>query len=197
MTGPFVPVRILNLIRAFVGIPHHRFNLFVKCSRCAGIAKTWSAPHSSIVLRPAAVIWRRTASTGLAPAFMVSRSALASPARTSSVVMSLVKPWARTSNASVAPWGLLASSVSSSSTRRGCGLRRRFLVVVISPVSDADIYFQLSSPSPSSPVAQWPPGRPPPRGREAERLVRLHLNPVYDLASEDWLGTGYRGHDFR
>jgi hypothetical protein len=32
MTGPFVPVRILNLIRAFVGIPHHRFNLFVKCS---------------------------------------------------------------------------------------------------------------------------------------------------------------------
>jgi len=33
MTGPFVPVRILNPIRAVVGIPHHRFNLFVKCSR--------------------------------------------------------------------------------------------------------------------------------------------------------------------
>jgi hypothetical protein len=25
-------VGILNLIRAFLGIPHHRFNLFVKCS---------------------------------------------------------------------------------------------------------------------------------------------------------------------
>lgn len=33
MTGPFVPVGILNPIRAVVGIPHHRFNLFVKCSR--------------------------------------------------------------------------------------------------------------------------------------------------------------------
>ena len=32
MTGPFVPVRIFNPIRAVVGIPHHRFNLFVKCS---------------------------------------------------------------------------------------------------------------------------------------------------------------------
>ena len=32
MTGPFVPVRILNPIRAVVGIPHHRFNLFAKCS---------------------------------------------------------------------------------------------------------------------------------------------------------------------
>jgi hypothetical protein len=32
ITGPFVPVGILNLIRAVVGIPHHRFNLFVKCS---------------------------------------------------------------------------------------------------------------------------------------------------------------------
>jgi hypothetical protein len=35
MTGPFVPVGILNLIRAVLGIPHHRFNLFVKCSRNA------------------------------------------------------------------------------------------------------------------------------------------------------------------
>src|SRR5258706_211288 len=35
MTGPFVPVRILNPIRAVVGIPHHRFNLFVKCSSLA------------------------------------------------------------------------------------------------------------------------------------------------------------------
>src|SRR5260221_14758101 len=35
MTGPFVPVRILNPIRAVVGIPHHRFNLFVKCSNTA------------------------------------------------------------------------------------------------------------------------------------------------------------------
>ncbi len=32
MTGPFVPVGILNPIRAVVGIPHHRFNLFVKRS---------------------------------------------------------------------------------------------------------------------------------------------------------------------
>jgi hypothetical protein len=32
MTGPFVPVGILNPIRAVVGIPHHRFNLFVECS---------------------------------------------------------------------------------------------------------------------------------------------------------------------
>jgi hypothetical protein len=33
MTGPFVPVGILNPIRAVVGIPHYRFNLFVECSR--------------------------------------------------------------------------------------------------------------------------------------------------------------------
>jgi hypothetical protein len=33
MTGPFVPVGILNPIRAVVGIPRHRFNLSVKCSR--------------------------------------------------------------------------------------------------------------------------------------------------------------------
>jgi transposase len=37
MTGPLVPVGILNLIRAFVGIPHHRFNLSVKCSRRSGL----------------------------------------------------------------------------------------------------------------------------------------------------------------
>ena len=35
------------------------------------------ARHYSIAFRPAAVIWRRTTSTGLAPAFMVSRSAVA------------------------------------------------------------------------------------------------------------------------
>jgi hypothetical protein len=38
--------------------------------------------HSSIAFRPAAVILRRTTSTGLAPAFIVSRSAVASRART-------------------------------------------------------------------------------------------------------------------
>jgi len=32
MTGPFVPVGILNPIRAVVGIHHQRFNLFVKRS---------------------------------------------------------------------------------------------------------------------------------------------------------------------
>jgi hypothetical protein len=51
--------------------------------------------------------------------------------------MSLSNPWARTSSASVAPCGLLASSLRSSSVRRGCGLRRRFRMVVIRPVSDA------------------------------------------------------------
>src|SRR5258708_13315070 len=33
MTGPFVPVAMLNLIRAVLGIHHHRFNLSVKRSR--------------------------------------------------------------------------------------------------------------------------------------------------------------------
>src|SRR5258707_14104206 len=32
MTGPFVPVAMLNLIRAVLGIHHHRFNLSVKRS---------------------------------------------------------------------------------------------------------------------------------------------------------------------
>src|SRR5467141_519283 len=96
-----------------------------------------SSRHSSIAFRPAAVIWRRTASTGLAPAFTVSRSAVASPARTRPATMSLSNPWARTSSASVAPCGLLASSFGSSSVRRGCGLRRRFRMVVIHPLSAA------------------------------------------------------------
>jgi hypothetical protein len=50
------------------------------------------AAHSSIACRPAAVIRSRTATTGSAPAFMISRSAVASPARTRSVIMSPVKP---------------------------------------------------------------------------------------------------------
>src|SRR6266852_5674345 len=33
MTGPFVPVAMLNLIRVVLGIHNQRFNLFVKCSR--------------------------------------------------------------------------------------------------------------------------------------------------------------------
>ena len=32
MTGPLVPVAMLNLIRAVLGIHHHRFNLSVKRS---------------------------------------------------------------------------------------------------------------------------------------------------------------------
>jgi hypothetical protein len=32
MTGLPVPVGTLNLIRAVLGIHHHRFDLFVKCS---------------------------------------------------------------------------------------------------------------------------------------------------------------------
>jgi hypothetical protein len=37
MTGPFVPVGMLNPIRAVVGIHNQRFNLFVKCSRTADL----------------------------------------------------------------------------------------------------------------------------------------------------------------
>src|SRR5258708_3861479 len=36
MTGPFVPVAMLNLIRAVLGIHHHRFNLSVKRSSPSG-----------------------------------------------------------------------------------------------------------------------------------------------------------------
>jgi hypothetical protein len=39
MTGPFVPVGILNPIRAVLGILHHRFNLFVECSSAVSAAK--------------------------------------------------------------------------------------------------------------------------------------------------------------
>jgi hypothetical protein len=48
-----------------------------------------------------------------------------------------IKRMGRTRSASVAPCGLLASSFSSSSVRRGCGLRRRFRMVVIHPLSAA------------------------------------------------------------
>src|SRR5260370_15472184 len=40
MTGPFVPVAMLNLIRAVLGIHHHRFNLSVKRS----IVTFWHIP---------------------------------------------------------------------------------------------------------------------------------------------------------
>src|SRR5260370_41483256 len=54
MTGPFVPVAMLNLIRAVLGIHHHRFNLSVKrsrrrlallgcCQPCAASAAAWAA----------------------------------------------------------------------------------------------------------------------------------------------------------
>jgi hypothetical protein len=45
MTGPFVPVRILNPIRAVVGIPHHRFNPFVECSSVREIKKRTTGPR--------------------------------------------------------------------------------------------------------------------------------------------------------
>jgi hypothetical protein len=57
--------------------------------------------------------------------------------------MSLSNPWARTSSASVAPCGLLASSFSSSSVRWGCGLRRRFRTVVIHSVSAASYVLSI------------------------------------------------------
>jgi hypothetical protein len=105
---------------------------------------TLVARHSPIAFRPAAVIWRRMASTGLAPALMVSRSTVANSARKRPATMSPSNPWARTSSASVAPCGLLASSFSSSSVRRGCGLRRRFRMVVIVQYLTQAIYFQLT-----------------------------------------------------
>jgi hypothetical protein len=57
MTGPFVPVGILNPIRAFVGIPHHRFNLSVKCASlhcvlsvrfCDGGLRYWSLASAEL-----------------------------------------------------------------------------------------------------------------------------------------------------
>jgi hypothetical protein len=80
----------------------------------------------------------------LTPAFMVSPSAVASPARTRPAIISLSNPWTRTSSASVAPCGLLASRLSSSSVRRGCGLRRRFRMVVIRPASDASYLLSIN-----------------------------------------------------
>ncbi len=125
----------------------------VRCQERVPTSENWHrsiglmtlvARHSSIAFRPAVVIWKRTTSTGLAPAFMVSRSAIASPTRTRPATMSLSNPWARTSSASVAPCGLLASSLSSSNVRRGCWLRRRFRMVVIRPVSDASYVLSIN-----------------------------------------------------
>src|SRR5713101_4845105 len=47
MTGPFVPVAMLNLIRAVLGIHHHRFNLSVK--RSSNHAVEWIALHKGKV----------------------------------------------------------------------------------------------------------------------------------------------------
>jgi len=51
MTGPFVPVAMLNLIRAVLGIHHHRFNLSVKRSSANG----WEPHAKSNAGRPGAV----------------------------------------------------------------------------------------------------------------------------------------------
>src|SRR6266852_4890270 len=52
MTGPFVPAEMLNLIRAVLGIHHHRFNLSVKRSRIlsavfglSSVRSSQKAPH--------------------------------------------------------------------------------------------------------------------------------------------------------
>src|SRR5882672_2842905 len=47
MTGPLVPVGMLNLIRGVLGIHHHRFNLSVKRSRIAVNAEPVTASHTS------------------------------------------------------------------------------------------------------------------------------------------------------
>jgi hypothetical protein len=53
MTGPFVPVGILNLIRRLRGNPRHRFNLFVKCSSeripCIGVAVVYAGLFTALV----------------------------------------------------------------------------------------------------------------------------------------------------
>jgi hypothetical protein len=51
MTGPFVPVGILNPIRAVVGIPHYRFNLFVECSSKAELHKSLSSRRGEQLCR--------------------------------------------------------------------------------------------------------------------------------------------------
>jgi hypothetical protein len=54
MTGPLIPVGILNPIRAVVGIPDHRFNLFVKCSSLAAPeADHHSGPALVLLVAPA------------------------------------------------------------------------------------------------------------------------------------------------
>jgi hypothetical protein len=50
MTGPLVPVGMLNLIRAVLGIHHHRFNLSVKRSshsECADRSCRLDGPNGS------------------------------------------------------------------------------------------------------------------------------------------------------
>src|SRR5260370_30335051 len=42
MTGPLVPVGMLNLIRVVLGIHHHRFNLSVKRSKIAAMTSATS-----------------------------------------------------------------------------------------------------------------------------------------------------------
>src|SRR5712671_6024211 len=53
MTGPLVPVGMLNLIRGVLGIHHHRFNLSVKRSSTIKIAHTTGADAETYEKRKA------------------------------------------------------------------------------------------------------------------------------------------------
>jgi hypothetical protein len=48
MTGPFLPVAMLNLIRGVLGIHHHRFNLSVKRSSRTGTKFLWADRHRRV-----------------------------------------------------------------------------------------------------------------------------------------------------
>ena len=52
MTGLHIPVEVLNLIRAVMGIHNRRFNLFVKCSRLAVLGIPPLARLTAAVLSP-------------------------------------------------------------------------------------------------------------------------------------------------
>jgi hypothetical protein len=57
---------------------------------------------------------------------------VANPARTRSVIMSLVKPWARTRRASVAPWVKAENNPKSPPwSVYGCQISRRLEIAVV------------------------------------------------------------------
>jgi hypothetical protein len=124
---------------------------------------------------------------------MVSRSAVASLARTRPATMSLSNPWTRTSSASVAPCGPLASSLSSSIVRRGCGLRRRFRMVVIVKYRTQAMYFQLTGVpfgccclGMTGPRSNLGPG--PLDGRSSKRAGGANVRRVESLTHESNAG---------